>query len=242
MPVAFCYNLFGDNMKYKNITDGIFHSRPNRFTAKVYVDGTLQTVHVKNTGRCKELLREGATVFLEKSDNPNRKTLYDLVAVIKPSTGVHINMDSQAPNVMVAEWLPQSGLFPTDSAFRAEVKHGTSRFDFQVAFGDKITYIEVKGVTLEREGVAYFPDAPTERGVKHLKELAECARQGIGAMVIFVIQMKGVSLFRPNRETHPAFADALSEAEKAGVRIIAVDCRTSKGVAEIDSFVKTEIF
>lgn len=230
-------------MRYSNITKGVFHSRPNRFIAKVYVDGVLQTVHVKNTGRCKELLVEGRTVFLEKSSNPARKTLYDLVAVIKKDADkeIYINMDSQAPNAMAAEWLPKSGLFPKDTAFRREVIQGNSRFDFCAVSNGKPTYIEVKGVTLEREGVAYFPDAPTERGVKHLKELTKLSENGVSAAVLFVVQMKGVRLLRSNRATHPAFADALAQAEMAGVKIYAVDCKVAEGVAEIDSFISVEV-
>lgn len=230
-------------MRYNNVTKGIFHSRPNRFIAKVFIGGELHTVHVKNTGRCKELLEEGCTVFLEKSDNPNRKTVYDLVAVIKNNNGkeMYINMDSQAPNAMAAEWLPKSGIFSADTVFRREVTYGNSRFDLCAVTGEVVTYIEVKGVTLEKDDVAYFPDAPTERGVKHLKELAACVEKGIGAMVLFVVQMKGISLIRPNRATHPAFADALQEAERSGVKIIAVDCNVYEGVAEIDGFLPVEI-
>lgn len=232
-------------MRYSNITKGVFHSRPNRFIAKVYVDGVLQTVHVKNTGRCKELLVEGCTVFLEKSNNPSRKTLYDLVAVIKKDKNgkeTFINMDSVAPNVMAAEWLSKSGIFPQGTVFRREVSCGNSRFDFCAAAEDKVTYIEVKGVTLEKDGVAYFPDAPTQRGVKHLKELAALAKMGVGAAVLFVVQMKGVRLLRPNRATHPEFADALAEAERAGVKIYAVDCNVYEGVAEIADFLSVEIY
>lgn len=230
-------------MRYNNITKGIFHSRPNRFIAMVYVDGVLETVHVKNTGRCKELLVQGCTVFLEESDNPKRKTRYDLVAVIKAQNKkeIYVNLDSQAPNEMAAEWLPKSGLFPKGTTFRREVNCGDSRFDFCALTGETLTYIEVKGVTLERDGIAYFPDAPTERGVKHLKELATCADNGIGAMVLFVVQMKGVSQFRPNRVTHPEFADALAAAERAGVKIYAVDCKVAEGVAEIDGFLPVKI-
>ncbi len=230
-------------MQYKNIHTARFISRPNRFIAIVEKDGREETVHVKNTGRCKELLVKGATVFLEKSDNPSRKTAYDLVAVIKESDGkrTYINMDSMAPNLMAAEWLPVSGLFPAGTVFRAEVRHGASRFDFAAECGGDVHYIEVKGVTLEREGIAYFPDAPTERGVKHLSELAALARQGVGATVLFVVQMKGVSAMRPNESTHPAFAAALREAKKAGVNVLAVDCVADEGYAFIDSFVAVEL-
>lgn len=229
-------------MKYNNITRGRFISRPNRFIAIVEVDGEEQTVHVKNTGRCKELLVKGCTVFLEKSKNLGRKTAYDLVAVIKEDGkgATYINMDSQAPNTMAAEWLPQSGLFPQGTVFKREVRYKSSRFDFCAEHGEGRTYIEVKGVTLEREGMAYFPDAPTERGVKHLKELAECVKEGYGAMVLFVVQMQGVAAVRPNTATHPQFATALKAAKAAGVKVLAVDCLVGEGRAEIASVLKVE--
>lgn len=205
-----------------------FLSRPNRFIALVELDGETVTVHVKNTGRCKELLPAGATVYLAAAENPARKTPYDLVAVekVKPDGSVlFINMDSQAPNAIAAEWLPESGLFSADATFRREVTHGASRFDFAIDIPESPTaYLEVKGCTLEREGVGYFPDAPTERGVKHIRELTALANSGHPAYILFITQMKGVTALRPNDETHKAFGDALREAYAAGVNILAVDC------------------
>lgn len=205
-----------------------FLSRPNRFIALVELNGETVTVHVKNTGRCKELLLAGATVYLAATANPERKTPYDLVAVekVRPDgTALFINMDSQAPNAVTAEYLPVSGLFGEDSTYRREVTHGASRFDFAIDTPDNPTaYLEVKGCTLERNGISYFPDAPTERGVKHIKELTTLSKAGHPAYILFVTQMKGVTELRPNDETHPAFGDALREAKKAGVQVIAVDC------------------
>ena len=205
-----------------------FLSRPNRFIALVELEREIVTVHVKNTGRCKELLPVGATVYLAAAREPSRKTPYDLVAVEKVTPGgrvLFINMDSQAPNAVAAEWLPQSGLFSADADYRREVTVGNSRFDFCITDGDgKTAYLEVKGCTLEREGVAYFPDAPTERGVKHIRELISLVKEGHAAYVLFVVQMKGITTLRPNDDTHRAFGDALREAEAAGVRILAVDC------------------
>lgn len=205
-----------------------FLSRPNRFIALVELNGETLTVHVKNTGRCKELLPEGATVYLAAAENPARKTPYDLVAVekVRPDGSVlFINMDSQAPNAIAAEYLPVSGLFRENTVFRREVTHGASRFDFAMDTPDRPTaYLEVKGCTLEREGIAYFPDAPTERGVKHIRELTALAKAGHSAYILFITQMKGVTALRPNDETHPAFGDALRKAREAGVHILAVDC------------------
>ena len=205
-----------------------FLSRPNRFIAQVELDGETLTVHVKNTGRCKELLVPGCTVYLAAGENPTRKTPYDLVAVEKvkdDGSVLFINMDSQAPNAIAAEWLPQSGLVPKTATYRQEVTHGDSRFDFCIHDGQgKKIYLEVKGCTLERDGVAYFPDAPTERGVKHIRELTSIAREENGAYILFVVQMKGITTLRPNDETHKAFGDALREAKDVGVQILAVDC------------------
>ena len=224
-----------------------FLARPNRFIAVVEVDGEPVTVHVKNTGRCKELLVDGATVYLAASENPARKTPYDLIAVDKrreDESLVTINMDSQAPNAIAAEWLPLSGLFHEDAVIRREVTYGASRFDFCIENADGqggVAYLEVKGCTLEREGIALFPDAPTERGVKHLRELAALAGQGVSAYVLFVIQMKGIHLFRPNDETHKAFGDALREASAAGVRILAVDCRVAPGIVTADEYIPVDL-
>ncbi len=216
-----------------------FIARPNRFIAQVELDGEILTVHVKNTGRCKELLPAGATVYLAASENSakaQRKTPYDLVAVEKvkaDGTTLFINMDSQAPNAIAAEWLRESGLFSPDAIFKREVTHGDSRFDFCIMDERGTTaYLEVKGCTLERDGVAYFPDAPTERGVKHIRELTTLAREGHPAYILFVVQMKGITALRPNDETHRAFGDALREADAAGVRILAVDCTVKAAPTE----------
>lgn len=209
-------------MKYKRITEGRFISRANRFIATVEMEGVPTTVHVKNTGRCRELLVPGTTVYLAVSDNPSRKTKYDLIAVDK--NGLLINMDSQIPNDIAAEWLPGSGLFSPDAIIRREVTCGQSRFDFMICEYGKTSYLEVKGVTLETDGVARFPDAPTERGAKHLRELTALAKQGIGAYVLFVIQMKQIRELHPNDTMDPAFGTALREAAQAGVMIRAVDC------------------
>ncbi len=214
-------------MKYRKIVGGTFISRPNRFIAKVLVNGCEETVHVKNTGRCKELLVNGAEVWLEVSDNPARKTKYDLVSVKKQREGLPplmINMDSQMPNAAVEEWLKSRNIFGKGAVIEREKTYGESRFDFRITEGEKVTYLEVKGVTLEKGGIAYFPDAPTERGVKHLTELVKCRKDGFGAYLVFVIQMKGISEFRPNDATHKAFGDALRNAIAQGVKCMAVDC------------------
>ena len=207
-------------MRYKTVVTGVFHSRPNRFIALVDVGGREEVCHVKNTGRCRELLLPGAQVVLSVSDNPARKTKYDLVAVWKEGPGL-VNMDSQAPNAAAAELLPR--LFP-GAVIRAEQRCGLSRFDFSLETEQGVGYLEVKGCTLEREGHAYFPDAPTERGVKHLRELTELRRQGRCAAVLFLVQMKGVHAFSPNDGTDPAFGAALREARGAGVEILCYDC------------------
>ena len=214
-----------------------FLSRPNRFIALVELDGETVTVHVKNTGRCKELLPAGATVYLAAAANPERKTPYDLVAVekVRPDgTALFINMDSQAPNAIAAEYLPVSGLFGENVTYRREVTHGASRFDFAMDAPDRPTaYLEVKGCTLERDGTAYFPDAPTERGVKHLRELMDAAECGYEAYVFFVIQMKECKYFTPNAATHPEFAETLRRAAAAGVNIVALDCHVTENSLEI---------
>lgn len=231
-------------MKYKNIIKGRFIERPNRFIAKVEIDGITETVHVKNTGRCRELLQRGNTVYLEKSDNPNRKTAYDLVAVEKQRDDKQpllINMDSQIPNAVAEEWLRKGNVFSGNAVIRREVKYGNSRFDFYIEDGERRAFLEVKGVTLEKDGVAMFPDAPTERGIKHINELIKCISEGYEAYILFVIQMKEVSLFTPNYETHAEFGKALCEAEKAGVRIMAADCIVTEDSIEIDSAVEIKL-
>lgn len=209
-------------MHYSNMVPGIFRARPNRFIAHVEIDGREEIVHVKNTGRCRELLVPGAQVWCQKSTNPNRKTKYDLIAVRKGSR--LINMDSQAPNTAVREWLEQGGLGEIQD-LKAESFHGDSRFDFTFLKDGKRCFLEVKGVTLEHDGICAFPDAPTERGAKHLRGLAQLAREGYGAWVIFVIQMSDVQYLHPNDATDPAFGAALREAAEAGVQVLALDCQ-----------------
>lgn len=231
-------------MIYKNIIKGEFISRPNRFIARVKIAGEEQTVHVKNTGRCKELLIKGATVYLSVSDNPLRKTKYDLIAVEKKrhnKENLLINMDSQIPNDAVEEWLKKGNLFSKNAIIRREVKYGDSRFDFYIEDEGVKAFLEVKGVTLENNGIASFPDAPTIRGIKHINELIACKNQGFEAYIIFVIQMKQVHKFTPNDITHKAFGDALRNAQKAGVKILAFDCHVQENSIEIDSSVKTEL-
>lgn len=208
-------------MTYANSHSGVFLSRPNRFIAHVELNGVPEICHVKNTGRCRELLIPGAQVFLERAQNPARKTKYDLVAVYKGKR--LINMDSQAPNKIFAEWV-RAGGFPDVTLVRPEARYGNSRLDFYIEAGGKKIFAEVKGVTLEEDGVALFPDAPTERGVKHLRELISCVREGYAAYAVFVIQMKGIRYFTPNARTHPGFAQALRDARDAGVTLLAFDC------------------
>lgn len=208
-------------MKYGYVADAVFLQRPNRFIAQVLLNGQEETVHVKNTGRCKELLVPGAKVYLEKGQNPARKTGWDLIAVEKGDR--LINMDSQLPNKVAEEWLAQGGLGHFSQLFR-EQTWGASRLDFCLKDARRTKYVEVKGVTLEEGGKVYFPDAPTARGVKHLEELTRIRREGMEAAVLFVVQMKGVSSFSPNDATDPAFGDALRRAKDAGVEIAAIDC------------------
>ena len=208
-------------MRYDNMVPGIFHARPNRFIAYVEIGGREETCHVKNTGRCRELLTPGVQVWCQHWDSPTRKTKYDLIAVQKGDR--LINMDSQAPNRAAGEWLKAGGLGRI-ADLRAEYTHGDSRFDFSFLLDGKRCFLEIKGVTLERDGVCAFPDAPTERGVKHLKGLAKAAQEGFGAYVLFVIQMADVKYLHPNDTTDPAFGAALREAAKAGVTVLAMDC------------------
>lgn len=209
-------------MQYRTIVSGRFLDRPNRFVAHVEIDGTAQTVHVKNTGRCKELLLPGAAVRLEVSDNPNRKTKYDLVAVYKPGLG-WVNIDSQAPNKVVQEWLQTEGY----DLVRPEYTYGDSRIDFYMEKDGQEYLLEVKGCTLEVDGIGYFPDAPTLRGVKHLHELTKAVEAGYRCAVAFVIQMEGVAEVRPNTVTHPDFAEALSQAQAVGVKVLYLLCHVA---------------
>lgn len=229
-------------MRYKSIVKGVFLSRPNRFIAKVLVEGREETVHVKNTGRCRELLESGVTVYLEKSSNPNRKTAYDLVAVEKRREGkpdLLVNMDSQIPNAAAFEWLNgENPLFSGEAKIRREVTFGDSRFDLYVEDGERKVFVEVKGVTLEFDGLALFPDAPTERGVKHIKELVKAKEAGFDAYILFVIQMKEIHSFSPHKEMHPDFAEALKFASENGVRVLAMDCAVTPDSMTIDKEVK----
>ncbi len=231
-------------MKYKNIVEGVFLQRPNRFIANVEINGEIHTVHVKNTGRCKELLREGCIVYLETSDNPARKTKYDLVAAVKKRgklPSLLINLDSQIPNDVAEQWLRDGQLFSADAVIRREVKHLNSRFDFYIEDKGKKAFLEVKGVTQEKEGIAMFPDAPTVRGVKHIEELTLCKEQGFDAYILFVIQMKGIHKLIPNDITHKAFGDALRKAQKAGVKTLAIDCIVTPDSITADSPVPVEL-
>ena len=209
-------------MQYRNIKEARFLSRPNRFIARVELDGGEETVHVKNTGRCRELLVPGRTVWLEEGDNPGRKTKYDLIAVDKD--GLLVNMDAQAPNRVFAEWAAGGGFVPGMTLLRPETVWGKSRFDFYWEAEGRRGFVEVKGCTLEDGGLCRFPDAPTERGVKHLRELTACMAEGYEAAVCFVIQMAGMKQFSPNDATHPEFGQALREAAEAGVRVLAMEC------------------
>ena len=217
-------------MQYSNMIPGKFLSRPNRFVAKVEIDSQVHTVHVKNTGRCRELLTPNATVWCQKSSNPNRKTQFDLITVQKGDR--LINMDSQAPNIAAGEWLRAGGLGEVQNV-KAETVHGDSRFDFSFTLDGKCCFLEVKGVTLENDGVCAFPDAPTERGVKHLKGLTQAAKDGFGAFVLFVIQMPDVKYLHPNDLTDPAFGAALREASANGVTVLAMDCAVTEDSMEI---------
>ncbi len=224
-------------MKYSKVICAEFIQRPNRFIAQVNIEGKIEIVHVKNTGRCKELLVPNCTVYLSESDNPARKTKYDLIAALKERGDLPdllINLDSQIPNDTVQEWLKKVGLFSENATIRREVKYGNSRFDFYIEDKGKKIFLEVKGVTQEHSGTALFPDAPTERGVKHIEELIACTKEGYKAYILFVIQMKGVHELRPNDETHRAFGDALRKAHKAGVNIIAMDCVVTPDSMVID--------
>lgn len=231
-------------MKYANVVPGRFLCRPNRFIAHVEVGGQQVVAHVKNTGRCRELLVPGCTVYLAPAADPARKTKYDLIAVEKQrgnAPALLINMDSQAPNAAAEEWLRTGALFSGDAVIRREVRHGASRFDFYVEDGGRRAFLEVKGVTLEDNGAVLFPDAPTERGIKHIQELTACLEQGYEAYILFVVQLKGARLFRPNDMTHPAFGAALRAARAAGVHILAMDCRVTPGSMVLDAPVPVEL-
>ena len=219
-------------MQYDHIVKGTFRARPNRFIALVEIDGREEVCHVKNTGRCRELLIPGATVYLDHSGNPKRKSAYDLVAVEKGTR--LINMDAQAPNRVFAEWAADGGFLPHLRSIRPEVTFGASRFDFRLETEEgKVIWVEAKGVTLEENGLARFPDAPTERGVKHIQELQRAAEAGDGAVLFFVVQMEGIQSVQPNDATHPAFGAALRQAAKQGVQVLARGCRVEPSRLEI---------
>ena len=226
-------------MKYSNIEQARFLERPNRFIAYVETDNGREICHVKNTGRCKELLPPGAVVYVERNDNPARKTKLDLIGVKKGS--YLINMDSQAPNAAVKEWLMEGHLFSDQAKIYAEKTYGESRFDFYIEDGNRRAFMEVKGVTLEEDGICRFPDAPTERGIKHIKELVKCMEDGYEAYILFVIQMSPVKYLEPNDVTHKAFGDALREAAKAGVHVMARDCKITIDSMEIMNEVEVRL-
>lgn len=215
-------------MEYKHIIPGHFIKRPNRFIAHVETEEGVQICHVKNTGRCKELLVPGCTVYLDESDNPKRKTRFDLIAVEKErpneTAPLLINMDSQAPNKVFGEWAAAGGLCPDLTLLRPETTYGNSRFDYYWEASKQKGFVEVKGVTLEENGIVRFPDAPTERGVKHIEELIEAHRAGYEAALCFIVQMEGMRWVEPNDVTHPAFGAALRKAAKLGVNIMALEC------------------
>ena len=252
-------------MKYNQVVPGTFLQRPNRFIAHVLIDGKEEVCHVKNTGRCRELLIPGCTVYCAVSDNPQRKTKYDLIAVekcienqivfansgipsqrVKSTPEAHstllVNMDSQAPNAAVKEWL-RSGASPFGKIdfLKPEYKYGNSRFDFYLECNSRKIFLEVKGVTLEDNGVVLFPDAPTERGVKHVRELIRCLEEGFETYVLFVVQMEHALYFIPNRKTHPQFADALCDAQNAGVQLLAYTCKVTPDEMKIDKELKISL-
>lgn len=239
-------------MKYTQIVPGRFEKRLNRFVALVELEGRMETCHVKNTGRCRELLVPGAAVWLDKSDNPNRKTAWDLITVRKGET--LINMDSQAPNRAVGEWLKQGGYarrkegedfpFSDITYIKPECRYGSSRIDFYVEAGQEKArkiFIEVKSVTLEEDGIARFPDAPTERGIRHMLELERAVREGYESYILFVIQMKGIRYFEPNDRTHPEFGETLRQVQKAGVGVLAWDCRVTEDEIWLDRPVEVRL-
>lgn len=223
-------------MKYRKVVEGEFISRPNRFIANVKIDGEVHVCHVKNTGRCRELLVPGATVFLEESDNPSRKTKYDLIAVYKGD--MLINMDSQAPNKVFYEWAKE--YFKPDF-IKPEFTYKNSRFDCYMEKDDEKIFVEVKGVTLENDGVVSFPDAPTERGIKHLLELSDAVKNGYTCYVFFIVQMKGVRHFEPNYERHKEFAETLKFAKESGVHVKCLDCEVTPDSLIAGDFVKVVI-
>lgn len=226
-------------MRYDNIHKGKFLSRPNRFIANVEIDGKAEVCHVKNTGRCKELLIEGCTVWLEHSDSASRKTAFDLVAVEKGDR--LINMDSQAPNKAVGEWLREKMPFGESFSVYPEKKYGNSRFDFYLESQDRKIFMEVKGCTLEKDGVVLFPDAPTLRGVKHIEELSHCLDEGYESYIMILVQMSDVKYFTPNYDTHPEFGEALEKASRKDVKILCYDCNVTHDSMTVGKPVKVKL-
>lgn len=226
-------------MKYEQIEQAVFLERPNRFVAYVEAAGKREICHVKNTGRCRELLLPGAEIYIQRQLSPARKTPFDLIAVKKGDR--LINMDSQAPNRVTAEWLRTGGFCGSDAMIKPECRYGNSRFDFYIEDGKRKIFMEVKGVTLEEEGIVRFPDAPTERGVKHIHELIECKKAGYEAYIFFVIQMNNVRFMEPNDQTHPAFGEALRKAASEGVGVFARECMVKPDELVIDREVEVHL-
>jgi sugar fermentation stimulation protein len=232
-------------MIYERIRPAVFIDRPNRFIANIEINGRRAVCHVKNTGRCRELLVPGATIYVQdfRGDSPaislSRKTRYDLISVQKGNRLV--NIDSAAPNKVFAEWVRSGGLFQHIELIRPEYRYGSSRFDFYVEADGRRSFVEIKGATLEEDGVARFPDAPTERGVKHLRELVSCTEAGYAAYAVFIVQMKGVRYLEPNWGTHPAFGKALQDAKLGGVNVLAVDCHVTENSISAADFVEVFI-
>lgn len=226
-------------MTYNNIKEALFVSRKNRFTAEIQIDGKIQSCHVKNTGRLRELLIPGTPCFAEESDNPERKTKYSLIAV-KHGDEI-INIDSQAPNKVFYEWAKEGGFIDGIKLIKPEKTFGDSRFDCYIETENDRIFVEVKGVTLKKNGVALFPDAPTQRGVKHLYGLCDCIEHGYGAYIFFVAQMKGVDVFSPNADTHKEFADALLFCKQKGVKILCADCHVTHNSLKIDKLIEVKL-
>lgn len=226
-------------MIYENVCPAKFIDRPNRFIAHILLNGRTEVAHVKNTGRCRELLISGADVIVRHDPSPKRKTAYDLIAVYKGDR--LINMDANAPNTVFGEWLAAGGMGYVPELIRPEQTHGDSRFDFFFRHGGASAFAEVKGVTLEQDGIVRFPDAPTQRGVKHLRGLMRCVDEGLEAYAVFIVQMKGVQYLEPNRAMHPEFADALREAVERGVKLLALDCLVTEASLKADAPVEVRL-
>lgn len=222
-------------MNYINVKEGRFIERPNRFIAHVEIDGNIEICHVKNTGRCMELFVPNVRAFVQENNASHRKTKFDLISVYKGDRLV--NVDSQVPNGVFHEWVKRGNLFSKDAVVKPEVKYGNSRFDFYIEDGNRKAYVEVKGVTLEVDGHAMFPDAPTVRGIKHINELCVCLKEGYEAYIVFIIKMKGINSFSPNVKKHPDFNDALCEAYQQGVKVLALDCIVTPDSIVADKFV-----